>query len=305
MKINYCDYESKLKFLFKTIFKVTDKFCDMIFEKKLSKSDIFAQICDDELVAFSYAMEFLVKIKKEIKKCIYIYGVGVAEEYRGRGLSKKILNEIYEYYKDKNVSFLYLVPENEGLFKMYEKLGYKTEFYLNKTAFDLIEIKSAPYEIENGSFITDMEEYTLKRNHFEPVILRKKEDVEAIMSYTIYKKISESGFLYEADGNTALVRESFIYNEKDFYSFLSYLKDCGYEKAVVTNYPNNKIPYAMVRAYEEIDFINRYTNMNFDWFYILFTLTVEILKIMWYNRNVFLWLFNLSEVTELWAVFLV
>ncbi len=264
MKINYCDYESKLKFLFKTIFKVTDKFCDMIFEKKLSKSDIFAQICDNELVAASYAIGFSVKIKKEIKKCIYIYGVGVMEEYRGRGLSKKLLLEIYEYYKDKNISFLYLVPENEGLFKMYEKLGYRTEFYLNKKDYDLSKIEASYSEVLFGDYASDLEEYTLKRNDFEPVILRKKEDIEALMSYTIYKKVYDSGFLYETDGTTALVRESFIYSEKDLHSFLSYLRDCGYEKAVVTNYGNEKIPYAMVKAYEQTEFINGYTNMNFD-----------------------------------------
>ena len=59
MKINYFDYESKLKFIFKSIFKVTDKFCDMIFEKKLSKSDIFAYFCDNKLVAASYAIELM------------------------------------------------------------------------------------------------------------------------------------------------------------------------------------------------------------------------------------------------------
>lgn len=263
MKINYYEYESKLKFLFKTIFKVTDKFCDMIFEKKLSKSDIFAQICDNRLVAVSYAISFDVKINNEIKKCIYIYGVSVTEEYRGRGLSKKLLSEIYEYYKDKNISFLYLVPENEGLLKMYEKLGYKTEFYLNKTVFDLNRIEYLKNDIVSGDYIFDFESYIIK-NDFNPVILRKKEDIEAILSYTIYKKEGKSGFLYEADGKTALVRESFIYNENDLNAFLSYLKDFGYEKAIVTNYGNQKYEYAMVRKYEYISFKNGYTNMNFD-----------------------------------------
>jgi len=265
-RLEYKKYEADLKDLFKKIFKVTDSFCDMIFEKKLSQSDIFAEIFDNKVVAFSYALDFFVKINDEVKKCIYIYGVGVKEDFRGRGLSKKLLNEIYEYYKDKNILFLYLVPADSGLFKMYEKLGYKTEFYLNKTVFDLNYVNEINFDITDGNYSKDLEKFLKTKKLF---VLRKKDDIEAVLTYTSYKKSGKSGFLYEKDGTNALVREAFIWSERELYSFLSYLKKLGFEKAIVSNYGNKKVPYAMVKTYQEskkTDFSDAYTNMNFDWF---------------------------------------
>ncbi len=262
MKISYSDYKNELKKLFKEIFKETDSFNEMIFEKKLSEADIFALFCNDEIACVTYAIHFMVKIKNEIKKCVYIYGVGVKEKYRGRGLSKEILSEIYSYYKDKNISFLYLVPADEGLFKMYEKLGYETAFYLYKKEFDLKNTENYFYNITSGDYDSDYEKYIEK---FDTVILKNKTDREVSKWYTTYKKSGESGFLVEADENTVFIRESFIYDENDLFSFLSYLKNKGFDKAVVTNYGNKKIPYAMVKKYEQkFDFENGYTNMNFD-----------------------------------------
>ncbi len=264
MKISYIENKNELKSFFKEIFKVTDEFCGIVFEKKLSKSDIFAEFCEGEIACVSYAITFDARINDEIKKCIYIYGVSVKEKFRGRGLSKKILDEIYDFYKDKNISFLYLVPADDGLFKMYEKLNFKTEFYLNKKEFDLISFESDKYEsaVYGGLYSKDLREYLENKKGI--VVLRKKDDIEVCLSYTVYKKVNNSGFLYEADGKTAFLRETFIYKEEDLYSFLSYLKNTGYEKAVVTNFGNEKIPYAMVRKYEDFSFNDGYTNMNFD-----------------------------------------
>lgn len=261
MKLEYSYYKNEIKSLFKEIFKETDSFCEMIFENKLSESDIFGEIIGKELAAITFAIPFFAKVKNKKEKCIYIYGVGVKDKYRGNGISKKIIDEIYDYYKNKNVAFLYLVPADKNLFYMYEKMGFSTEFYLNVREYNLKNVIPFLYDIKDGDFYNDYEEYIKK---FDTVILRSKKDNEIMLKYTTYKKAGESGFLFEVSDDTAYIRESFIYDEDELYSFLCFLKNNGCKKAVVINCGHKKNPYAMVKKYTDIDLSGGYTNMNFD-----------------------------------------
>ena len=263
MIINYRENEKQLKSLFREIFLESEEFTNLIFEKKLSESDIFAIKEKNEIVSFAYGIHFDCKINNIFKKCVYIYAVGVRKEHRGKGLAGDIMNEIYEYYKDKNISFLYLVPANESLFQMYKKMGYDTVISLYYKNFNLDDISCVPYKLSDGDFKKDYKKYTENKNDF---IVRSENDNEILLSYLKYKKVNESGFLYYTDKKErkAIVRESFIYDENDLLGFLSYLKENDIKNAEITNVKENKRSYAMARKYEKTNLENIYTNVNFD-----------------------------------------
>lgn len=261
MVINYKENEKELKHLFKEVFNEEDDFIEVIFAKKLSKSDIFAIKQKNKIVAFAYGISFNYKTDKILKKCIYIYGVGVRKEYRGQGMARKIMNEIDEFYKDKNISFLYLVPATKLLFSMYEKMGYDTFVTINYKNYDLKDVKNTPCEIKDGNFNDDYQKYIDSKNN---VILRKNIDNEILLSYLKYKKVNESGFLYYIKDETAIIRESFVYSEKDLLGFLNHLKNSNIKTAMVVNEKGNTKDYALIKKYEEINLKNIYTPINFD-----------------------------------------
>jgi len=257
MKINVKSHESELKKLFSEIFSESSFFTDLIFSEKLCFSHCFAIKENNEIVSFLYGIEKDVRIEGDIKKCIYIYGVGTADKHRGKGYMRKLMEEIYTYFEDKNIEFLYLVPATEELFKMYEKMGYKTEFYLDKKTVELSN--SDDIEITDGNYYKDYKEFS---KDFRNIILMSEDDIKATLKYTTYSKIKNSGFLWESDRNTAYIRECILTDEDDLDTFLKYLGK-KFEKAVITTI--GKKPYAMLKPYRDFSFnIPCYTNMNFD-----------------------------------------
>lgn len=53
-------------------------------------------------------------------------GTGVATDYRGKGISRALMEEVLEIYKEENVEVatLEVIKENERAIKLYEKYGY-------------------------------------------------------------------------------------------------------------------------------------------------------------------------------------
>jgi ribosomal protein S18 acetylase RimI-like enzyme len=259
--------------MFIEIFSEDPKFVDMMFKYKFTNENIFTLRENDIIVSMAYVMYFDCKIGEIRGKCAYIYGVATDEKYRGRGFMSKIFDEI-EISVKKNckdtVLFLYLVPASENLFLMYEKLGFQTGFYLEKQVIDLIDCNSA--NLTSGNFHADYLKYIEK---IPNVIIRSSLDNRLILRECKYKKVNESGFLYYINNAQLIIRETFIYNEKDFDIFLGNMKSMkknkNLKKAEVFLPSQNKKgkPYAMVKIMSDkisyADFQNYgYTNLNFD-----------------------------------------
>lgn len=263
MLTSYNENKCELKKLFKEIFHEEDSFTNIIFEKKLSQSHIFTIKENEKIVAIAYGIPTLYKTDNILKNCVYIYGVGVTEEHRGKGYAKKIMEEIADFYKSKNVSFLYLVPATNKLFSMYEKMGFTVPITLSYKNFDLENINCVPYEIKSGDLKEDYKKYIKEKNN---VILRSDSDNEILLSYLKYKKINESGFLYYTKDDYAVVRECFHYNKNDLDGFLSYLKEKSIKKVQLfcENEKDFSMNYALIKKYEKINFKKIYTTINFD-----------------------------------------
>jgi ribosomal protein S18 acetylase RimI-like enzyme len=77
-----------------------------------------------------------------------INGISVEEEYRGRGLSKELLNYCIQFSKNIGVEYLDLgvFTENKNAIKLYEKFGFEQvaliedEFRVNGKKLDSIQM---------------------------------------------------------------------------------------------------------------------------------------------------------------------
>lgn len=78
----------------------------------------------------------------------YIYAVATKKEYRGRGISSKMLQAAHQLMKSAGIKLSVLVPSTTDLYRFYERLGFSTAFYSGHAVVNADDI--APYD---GSFV--------------------------------------------------------------------------------------------------------------------------------------------------------
>lgn len=64
----------------------------------------------------------------------YLYGVGVLREYRLRGYMRLLMSKAEAACGELGCNFIYLVPQEEYLFPIYERFGYTGQAYKNTYA---------------------------------------------------------------------------------------------------------------------------------------------------------------------------
>lgn len=67
----------------------------------------------------------------------YLFAAATFKEYRSKGYMARLLKLAEEKAKEKNKSFIALVPAEKSLFDYYSRFGYKTAFYAKKQAKNL------------------------------------------------------------------------------------------------------------------------------------------------------------------------
>ena len=94
---------------------------------KSKNSKLFVATINDEIVGSGYG---LIKQNKNYfthKEYGYVGFMFVKENHRGKGISKLLLNEIFRWFKTKNIieTRLQVYQENPSAIKAYEKVGFK------------------------------------------------------------------------------------------------------------------------------------------------------------------------------------
>lgn len=88
----------------------------------------FAAKDGETLCAMCFALPQQLVRGEETFCAAYLYAAAVDAQYRGQGLCRKLLAFAEKELKKRNVACLLLVPADDGLAKMYEKLGFSGAF---------------------------------------------------------------------------------------------------------------------------------------------------------------------------------
>ena len=90
----------------------------------------------------------------------YLYAVATGAAYRHRGLCRALMEDTHALLKSRGYTAAMLVPENEGLRRLYEKLGYETcttvrEFTCGagEEASDLCQIGREEYAVLRRQYL--------------------------------------------------------------------------------------------------------------------------------------------------------
>lgn len=104
-----------------------DDFAKWYFENvfKLENTLVY-EIDNGKVVSMLQRLPYYIK---NIGESTYIYGACTDIKYRGKGIMGKLLSYSEAIDVAEGKMAIFLVPENEGLFRFYEKKGYKNHFY--------------------------------------------------------------------------------------------------------------------------------------------------------------------------------
>lgn len=171
-----------LRELWKASFGDADEYLDVFFDTAFSPERCRCITVGETLACALYILD----CEWNGGKLGYIYAVATAEDHRGRGLCRMLMENTEDYMRSKGYTGAILVPGDAGLFCMYEKLGYRvcskiSEFTCEAAEGDLTLRKISP------------EKYAARRRELMP---RGAVTLDGVR----LKLLAETAELYAAEG---------------------------------------------------------------------------------------------------------
>ena len=115
-----------LRHLWQEAFGDTDDFLDIFFHRAFSYDRCRCVAIDGEVVSALYWFD----CTWQDKKLAYIYAVATAQNRKGKGLCRALMESTHRQLQKDGYDGAILCPQNESLFAMYGKFGYRTCSYV-------------------------------------------------------------------------------------------------------------------------------------------------------------------------------
>ena len=122
MKIDFpvpSQYDA-LSALWQEAFGDSEEFVDGFFYTGFSPSRCRCVVENEEVVAALYWFDAL----HGNQRFAYVYAVAVAKAHQGKGIGTALMEDTHAHLKLRGYEGVLLLPQEEGLRKMYAKLGY-------------------------------------------------------------------------------------------------------------------------------------------------------------------------------------
>ena len=253
------DYEN-LKALWRTAFDDSKESLDFFFKNTVSPERVLAVFEEGNPVSALYMLESDIIIDKKEYSAYYIYAVCTHPHYRGKGLMKSLFEELFEVAKSRNIDYLFLVPEEKYLFKIYKKLGFEIGFsYSGKEVFKrdfqnikVIKFNKLTYENYRNCIKVDPKKVplaVLKETTFGSFFNSVSGEVKVVFveneGYAIYEEAEENLTIFELFGNEKLLLNAIFQNTEK-------------ESLVLRQIANgNPIPYGMYYKINDVPEIRK------------------------------------------------
>lgn len=220
------DYEN-LKELWQTAFDDSKESLDCFFENTVSSERVLAVFKEGKPVSTLYMLESEIINKEKLYSAYYIYAVCTHPDFRGKGLMKSLFEELFKVAKGRNIDYLFLVPEEEYLFNIYEKQGFKTGFsYSEKVASKKNFINARKNKIQKLTYKKYREIIkanpktvpvaVLKESTFNSFFNSVSGEVKTVFieneGYALYEETEEKLTVFEFFGNENLLLNAIFEN---------------------------------------------------------------------------------------------
>lgn len=211
------DYDT-LKKLWLNCFDDEYEVIEQFFEKTADPCNIIATFYGNEAINAMYLLESSINIEGKLYSAYYIYAVCTEPSYRGAGIMKKAFSHLENLVNSRGIDYIFLVPATEGLFSMYEKLGFKTgltyseEFFYKNNLTSKVEIKPClDYEafcFYRKKYPCDVPLITLGQTAFNSFYSPVEDSVSCLCNddgYAVCEKEHDRVVVHELFGNKAVL----------------------------------------------------------------------------------------------------
>ncbi len=114
--------KNRIRPLYEEVFDDSQYFLDYYFGSYIKKAINFVCESEGEIVGMATIHPKSLMIAGDTVRVGYVYAVATRMAYRGQGIMRKILDEIYVYAFKHNYAYLYLIPVDP---KIYFRCGYE------------------------------------------------------------------------------------------------------------------------------------------------------------------------------------
>jgi len=111
----------QLKQLWHMAFGDGEEFIDLFFRTAYAPERCLYLTEDDQITAALYWLDCEYRGQKQA----YIYAVATHPDHRGKGLCRKLMDMTHNILKEQGYSAALLRPADDGLRRMYRKMGYR------------------------------------------------------------------------------------------------------------------------------------------------------------------------------------
>lgn len=215
MLIDVKENSASLKKLWSETFGDDDEYINLLFDFEYTPSECFAEIFDGEVISVLYLLKGYISSDKKNFEGRYLYAAATDRQHRGKGIMAKLIIEAQEYIKDKGLSFICLVPADEGLYGYYARFGFEAVMknYVSSVSAEAKEMK------EESAVIAD---YLKTRNYLSvPFFHFGNDEWKYALScldyagFRVMKNTVDSYFIIDEDKNEVLEYISSVGNFTD------------------------------------------------------------------------------------------
>ena len=229
--------KNEIKFLWRNNFCDDDEttinyFLENVFENKKG----VGAFLNNELIAMILFLNSKIISKNKNKKAVYFYAVCTDEKYRKKGVMKTLFSFATQEAKKQGFEICFLVPENEGLFKMYEKFSFERTINYEEKCISRndIDVKNTIKQKTDFCY-SDYLNIKLKASVNHPVVVWEEDEFNFIFNKNrsdVSFIFINSGFaIYEKTDNEMLVYE--ICGDEDEIVNSLFNKYCDCERIIL------------------------------------------------------------------------
>ena len=123
--------------MWRSSFFDTDAYYDLYFSKVYRDDNTLVYYENDRAVSSLQMLPYRINLWGQMLDMGYISGVVTLPESRGKGYAGDVLIHSFKEMKGKGYVFTSLIPQNDGLFRYYDRFGYTSVCYRKKEKISL------------------------------------------------------------------------------------------------------------------------------------------------------------------------
>ena len=191
-----------------------DYFLENVFKNKKG----VGAFLKNELIGMVLFLNAKIISENKMYNSVYFYAVCTSEKYRKKGVMNSLFSFAKENLKKQGVDICFLVPENEGLFKMYEKQSFQNSIFYKKELVKRNGFNAKNTVLPKTDFCyndykevkaSDSKNYPLViwgESEFNFIFNKNRNDVSFVFlenGFAVYEKKDDTVLVYEVCGSVS------------------------------------------------------------------------------------------------------